>query len=253
MKKYFYTSLFCLFVSYNASACSCTGFVYFCEAVTENSHVVRGKILNKYEIDGGDEFIEKFYMDVLILENILGDLAVDTISIVNSNTSCDMFHDDFEIGAEVILNDIDENRIDDFSGHPYVSPGGCSSSLLFLNDGIVQGGIRSDLKSQPFDEFKSEIGPCSKLTALDRWIKEINENLYIFPNPSQGDIFVMTSFQLEEEVSYELYDAVGKLMQEGLMDLNNQFNLGIKHYPKGTYFLKLNIRDQSLTKKILKN
>jgi len=254
MKKYIYTFLFCLFVSSIVTACSCVDYVYFCESVTENSHVVRGEILNKYEIEGIDEFDTKFYMDVLIVENIIGDLTTDTISIVNFATSCDLFHDGFNVGDEVILNCIDENRIDDFSGHPYVSPGGCSSKLLTLNDnGIIEGAIRLDLNSQSFDEFKSEIGTCSELTVLDRWIEQIDEKVFIFPNPSSDDIYVATSFRLEEETSYELYDGTGQLLQKGLMNLNNQFKITIKNYPKGVYYLSLKIRDQFLIRKVLKN
>lgn len=253
MKKYIYTSLVCLFTSSMALACSCIDYVYFCESTTENSHVVRGEILNKYETQGTNEFDTKAYMDVLILENILGVLTVDTVSIVNSFTSCDMNHGSFEIGDEVILNSIDENVIDDFSGHPYISPGGCTSILLTLNDGIVEGAIRSDLSAQPIDDFYSEIGVCSELTALDRWIEQINERLYIFPNPSVEDVFVVLFLPLQEEGAYELYNASGQLMQKGLMNLNNQDKIEIKDYPKGVYFLKIKIRDQFLTRKILKN
>jgi len=214
---------------------------------------VRGEIVKKYEVEGVDEFNSKAYMDVLVVENILGNLIVDTISIVNTFTSCDLFHDGFEIGDEVILNRIDESIIDDFSGHPYISPGSCSSILLTLKDGIVNGNIREELNTQSFDEFKSSIGACSDLTALDRWITQIDERLFIFPNPCTDYFFVNTSIIVNEKGTYALYDALGQLIQKGEQYLNNQsFRIEVKNYPRGVYFLKIQVRDQMVTKKILK-
>ena len=178
MKNYLYTLLFCLVSPSFLSACSCAGHLYFCEVTSENTPVVRGEILNKYQVG------ENFYMDVMILETILGELTVNTLTIVNSNTSCDIVHLSFEVGDEVILNDIDENRIDDISGFPSVSPIACRSSLLRLEDGIVAGGIRSDLNTQSFDEFKSSIGACSELTNVDQEISRIDNSLFLYPNPS---------------------------------------------------------------------
>ena len=192
-------------------------------------------------------------MDVLIIENILGDLTVDTVSIVNSLSTCDISHDRFEIGDELILR-VDENRIDNFSGHPFISPGFCSSQFLTLNsDGIVEGGLRADLKSQPFDEFKSEIGLCSELTAIDRWISQIDERVRVFPNPSSEAIFLEFFFYTEEEGSYEIYDAVGQLTQKGIINFNNIFPIVIKDHPRGIYFLKIKIRDQLVIRKIVKD
>jgi len=253
MKKNMYPFLFCLLVPFISSACSCLDFIYFCESVTQSSHVVRGEILNKYEVEGMDEFDKTFYMDVLVVENILGDLTVDTINIVNSSTSCDLYHDGFEIGDEVILNSIDENRIDDLTGRPFASPGGCGSTLLRLgDDGIVKGGIREDLKSQTLDEFRSSIGTCSDLTALDRWIEKIDQRLHVFPNPSSENVFVRTSFRLEEELTFELYNATGQLVQKELFNFDREYNLRVKDYPRGVYFLKIKIRDQSLVRRIVK-
>jgi len=252
MKKYIYTFLMWLLVTSFGFACSCIDFVYFCESVTEEAHVVRGEILNKYEIEGVDEFDIKYYMDVLVVENILGELSVDTVSVLNAGTSCDLSHEGFAIGDEVILN-IDENSIDAFSGHPYVSPGGCATGLLMLNeDGIVEGGIRSDLNAQSFEVFKSEIGVCSELTALDRWIEQLDKRLHVFPNPSSENVFVWISFPIEESGTYELYDALGKLLQQEAVNLGNRFKVKIQDYPIGVYFLKLKIRDQVLTRKVVR-
>jgi len=252
MKKYIYTFLIWLCIAPFSFGCSCIDYVYFCESVTADAHVVRGEILNKYEIAGVDEFDVKFYMDVLIIENILGELTVDTVSVLNNGTSCDLSHDGFEVGDELILN-IDENRIDALSGHPYVSPGGCASGFLRLKeDGIVEGGIRADLTSQSLDRFKSEIGVCSELTALDRWIEQLDERLHVFPNPSSENVFVLISFPIEESGTYELYDALGKLLQQEAVNLGDRFKVNIEDYPKGVYFLKLKIRNQMVIRKIVR-
>ena len=248
MKKIIYLFLISLITPSLLSACSCEGHSYFCEITSENSIVVSGEILNRYEVG------EKAYMDVRVLETILGELTVNTLTIVNYTTfTCELSHLSFEVGDEVILIDIDETRIDPISGHPAVSPSICRTDLLRIEDGIVTGGIRSDLNTQPLDEFKSSIGACSELTDIDRRIRELDNRLVVFPNPSSDDIFVDLSLRLEETASYELFNAIGQRIQEGLIRLNERSRIQIKYFSEGVYFLKIKVRDHSFTKRILKN
>ena len=253
MKKNIYLFLFCLLIPSFLSACSCLYTTSFCESTTNSAPVIRGEILNKYEAEGINGYDKTFYMDVLVVERILGDLMVDTISIINFGTSCDLNHDDFEIGDEVILNSIDENKIDDLSGHPFLSPRGCTSILLTLNDGIVNGLIRTNLTSQSLDDFKGDIGVCNDLTALDRDINEIDKRFFIFPNPSTENVFIVSGFSLNEKVTYELYDGVGQRVGNGKINLDDESKIEIKDYPRGVYILKINIKDQFLIRRILKN
>ena len=248
MKNFLYTLLVFLVSPSFLSACSCDGHKFFCEATSENSLVVRGEILNQYQVG------ENAYMDVMVLETILGELTVNTLTIVNQNfLTCELSHSTFEVGDEVILNNIDETRIDDISGNPSVSPGGCTTSLLRLNDGIVTGGIQPDLNSQSLEEFKSNIGACSELTDIDRRISQLDNRLTIFPNPSSDDIFVDLTIRLEETASFELFNAVGQRIQEGLLNLNEQSKIQIKYFSEGVYFLKIKVRDEIITMRILKN
>ena len=247
MKKIIYLFLISLITPSFLSACSCEGHTYFCEITSENSIVVRGEILNRYVVG------ENSYMDVMILETILGELTVNTLTIVNSILTCGFSHIGFEIGDELILIDIDETRIDPISGHPSVSPRICRTDLLRIEDGMVTGGIRIDLNTQPLDEFKSSIGACSELTDIDRRIRELDNKLVIFPNPSSDDVFVDLALRLEETASYELFNAIGQRIQEGLIRLNEQSRIPIKYFSEGVYFLKINVRDHSFTKRILKN
>ncbi len=244
MKKMIYTILFSFFAPAFLPACSCGYFSSFCEGVGLDSKVVVAQILNKY--GNGDLFMQ--YMDVEVEEVLLGEVTSEVLTIVNYGTSCDLFHDGFEIGDRLILNGVDETRIDDFSGNPSLSPGGCGTSLLTLKNNTVTGFIKMDLNAQPFDDFKNEIGNCGNFINGE----QVLENLYIFPNPTTQSINLYSDILIDEGLSFQLYTAAGQLVQEGNSSLPFPNGINVEAYPVGVYFLKIQIGDAVRTERIIK-
>ncbi len=256
MKTLLLSFLIGLFTYSISSACSCLNKSYFCEAIQEDSHVVRGEIIDIYEIEQANGFEFIHYIDLVIQENILGDFATDTISIVGSsiNTCNIVINSIVEIGQELILTGLDENNIDDVTGYPYMTLHLCSPNILFVNeDETVEGYIRPDLEIQSYEEFKLEIGICSDLTAIDRLLSELDRYIHILPNPTSDYLDIESDLGLEEPATIELYNAMGQLVHKELFNLKSWLRLETKNYASGVYFLKLQVRNQIVVRKIVKN
>ncbi|MBL7936359.1 MAG: T9SS type A sorting domain-containing protein [Bacteroidia bacterium] len=78
----------------------------------------------------------------------------------------------------------------------------------------------------------------------------------IFPNPAQDLFNVDIHLSQPEYLSFELYDATGKLVDVLLRDWvktkDNTFNFSLRDVSKGIYFLKITGKSTSVTKKIIK-
>lgn len=78
----------------------------------------------------------------------------------------------------------------------------------------------------------------------------------IFPNPAQDLFNVDIHLSQPEYLSFELYDATGKLVDVLLRDWvktkDNTFNFSLRDVSKGIYFLKITGKNTSVTKKIIK-
>ena len=246
MKKIIFFLLCFLFVSFSLSAIVCDDTFLFCEVITENSNVVKGTIINKSV--RLNDFSEKSVLDVVVEEIIFGSLTVDTISIINGLVTSELSHDSFNIGDEIIINNIEENRIDDITGRPFISPNACVSRVLTLKDGIVRGSIQRRNDSQSIEDFKAEIEGCV-LTSID---PAINGRIIISPNPSADEIRIYTTIFLDDNFSYELFNSAGQIILSGLFSPSTNNALDINTLSNGVYFLRIQIRDQVAIKKVIK-
>ena len=78
----------------------------------------------------------------------------------------------------------------------------------------------------------------------------------VFPNPAQDVFNVDIHLSQPEYLSFELYDANGKLVEVLLRDWvktkDNTFNFSLRDVSKGIYFIKITGNKTSITKKIIK-
>ncbi len=75
-------------------------------------------------------------------------------------------------------------------------------------------------------------------------------SLHIYPNPGHGSVKVMS--QLRGEVSLQLFDSFGKVVQQKQLSFTNGFCvLDISHIPSGIYYLQLNGIDQMASGKLI--
>ncbi|CAN5392629.1 hypothetical protein BH11BAC1_BH11BAC1_19490 [soil metagenome] len=80
---------------------------------------------------------------------------------------------------------------------------------------------------------------------------ENNMSFYLFPNPNTG-VFIME--MSEEEIfdkSIFVSDIVGKTVWQSQHNFNNEIKIDISDNPKGIYFVKMNVGDKSVIKKIV--
>jgi len=85
-----------------------------------------------------------------------------------------------------------------------------------------------------------------QVSAVNSWK---NEDWNIYPNPSDGEVFVRLD-DLSGEVTMRIYDLNGKLKKSALLrkSLNS---VDLSSYPKGTYIISLEKRGEIETKKVI--
>jgi len=85
---------------------------------------------------------------------------------------------------------------------------------------------------------------CDALSTDD----EVLQNVSIYPNPVKSKLYV----QAEVKVDYKLFSITGKLVLKGKINKIYQ-SIDVSKINKGMYFIKLEIENKNLTKKIIIN
>jgi lysyl endopeptidase len=77
----------------------------------------------------------------------------------------------------------------------------------------------------------------------------------VFPNPTDGTVYIDVALEESEEVQLELYTVTGQLLQQinTQNTLSERFEFDLKAYSAGMYFVKLRIGDQTYAKKVIKD
>lgn len=75
----------------------------------------------------------------------------------------------------------------------------------------------------------------------------------VFPNPTDGTIYIDLALKELTEVQLELYSLTGQLLQQTNVQgvVSERFELDLKAYSAGMYFVKLQIGDQTYAKKVV--
>ena len=89
---------------------------------------------------------------------------------------------------------------------------------------------------------------CIEVDSCFSAINDFNEKISIYPNPVVNQI----NFKFTSEQSHliSLFDITGKLVDEILTNDSN-YNLSVKRYKQGIYFLKIENKDNLFFKKII--
>lgn len=72
------------------------------------------------------------------------------------------------------------------------------------------------------------------------------QNVTIYPNPSNGEIFIESEMELE---NYEIISLMGKRIKKGIL-INNTKHLDVSNLISGTYILVIGFKNQTFSKKI---
>jgi hypothetical protein len=83
--------------------------------------------------------------------------------------------------------------------------------------------------------------------------RTFGSQLTIAPNPSNGDVKIRADFQQPRNVTFEIYNNMGKRVQKRtLVDSESlKQNAGLSNQPNGIYILKLRSGDQIHTEKLI--
>ncbi|MDC0231576.1 S8 family peptidase, partial [Aureispira] len=76
------------------------------------------------------------------------------------------------------------------------------------------------------------------------------DNIKIYPNPSQGSVFVSHHLENDRPIRLTLYSALGKLLLIKEISNMNQTELYLQNFPSGTYYLNLITEKSTVTKKL---
>jgi hypothetical protein len=85
-------------------------------------------------------------------------------------------------------------------------------------------------------------------------LEKFNE-FKVFPNPTDGTVYIDVALKASEEVQLELYTVTGQLLQQinTQNTITERFEFDLKGYSAGMYFVKLRIGDQTYAKKVIKD
>ena len=85
---------------------------------------------------------------------------------------------------------------------------------------------------------------------------EKESELFIYPNPSDGEFFIDLGGKINNHADLELSDVSGRVILKQKMNTTNssaESTINISHSPKGIYFVKVTTGTSVYTKQILKN
>ena len=86
----------------------------------------------------------------------------------------------------------------------------------------------------------------------NNWSNEITlgypANINVFPNPVSSSTHVVINDEYGDSWSYQLFDASGKLLQEGTQEVPSA-DINMQHYTSGVYSLIVQYGNQSVKNK----
>lgn len=122
----------------------------------------------------------------------------------------------------------------------------CGTILAYNNDFIIprQHGWVVYID----DNGNTDISSATDLIIVDRGIVKV------FPNPTNGRIFLEFEEEIKEDYYYNIYSIEGKNIQNGIPSKGaNEFYIELETNHKGTYIIRLNNNDRSITKLVKLN
>ena len=228
-------------------ACSCSHIKSFCEEVTSSSKVLEVEVISKYTDD------YQTYMDIKILEFLQETVAEEILTVVNLGTSCDISQDIFKISDTLLIQFNELMPASGMANHSSISFWDCSTPFLRRKGNEVSGHVNENISVIDYEEFKTNIGSCNSLTPTATANILLEKSISISPNPT-ADIAKIDIGDLDpSEVSIELFSTDGQRITS-IQNLQQYiYKLHLSDLPKGIYFVKIQYRNESVLKKIVKN
>ncbi len=129
-----------------------------------------------------------------------------------------------------------------------------SSSADERNDENTLIVHNQDIANQYYQEFIKRWGYAVTIGVKENSIVENQFNVY--PNPSNGQIWLDFTMKADQEISIEVFDISGRMVYsetQSFIPGDHKFNLCIDHLINGMYIVKLNGEGFNKQKKIIVN
>jgi hypothetical protein len=201
-------------------------------------------------------------MKTLQLSLITMALAIGTISINAQTIQCEFFTvtglepDPFDSTSTLIIIEM-AGAIDDFANYPYVaSVTDCAGDTVATGGMFFFGQIGGTEQGYPVSALSDDV--CLPLTIQFVYgdemlvpdtclftfgstdvtsLHDASEPLNLYPNPTQGDLFIESPFTHERE-SYSLFNQMGKMIHQGTMN-TTKTRIEMDSYSSGIYMLQI--------------
>lgn len=84
---------------------------------------------------------------------------------------------------------------------------------------------------------------------------EFNTSIMLYPNPSNGELSLITTFTTNQNVEVSIHNVMGQLMGSSQFEnvTNQVFNLDLSNYTNGVYFVTVNNGSEKVVKRIVLN
>lgn len=224
----------CLFISFESFCCSCNGTPDFCESAQNALYNVPGAIMIKCKILN----FQAHGMSVEVLDQYLGEGNNDTVKIWGDNGFlCRWYVDQlFAVGDTAIITALPTNG----GGGSLEAPEDymlwvCGTYFMFYKNGFVSGRLHDwDTVHLTENQFRNSLICLDSTTSQE----EINQkDLFIYPNPSNGELNVTFSNQ-NQNARIIILDELGRKVYEKFTESNKQeLDLGL--LPSGLYTIYL--------------
>ncbi len=153
----------------------------------------------------------------------------------------------FYVGFKV--NYPDENN-DDISDDLFVVPVVTNRGYTGTNSTFVQKSSVWYTATEILNfNTALPIQPVSCLVDIEEVTIDKN-SIDVYPNPTSGILNINFANAVNEEVSVEIYDVIGKLMSQRSYNSSSELTMDISNYPEGMYIIKVSTPSFITNKKI---
>jgi len=190
---------------------------------------------------------------------------IDTVNAANDDT---LYAKDVQIQYQGSINKFDSYKIDSLIWDGIVSDTFYVGWMQYTNDilnigfdkntntnqhifyNVAGQWIRYDL-SEGSMMIRPVFGESGFATAIPEY-KTINRSIKIYPNPSDGVVYISAINSPSLQGWVYVYDIKGKLIvMQNLLHNNNSHQIDLSGYPDGMYFLKFVGKNLNVNKKLI--
>jgi hypothetical protein len=192
---------------------------------------------------------DRLWIQVVVEKRLQGDIENDTMSVLaSSGTSCDPGYDFFSIGQRLVINIWDETTGGPTPFYSFAFNNGCSEQFLVLDGDMVSGNIKDKYESQPYHDFKNNLGTCANFThTFERG--ELERFINIFPVPASSVATIYN--QIGFDYDYTLLTATGQVVLWEQVIGEYDHPLPVSGLPNGLYFLHFQVGEVPFVKRLV--